>query len=219
MPPSIEVIERSFISDRIRSYTRFLNSVEPHLEAVFQEWQAWVDDKAKGIKDEHERQEFLDFHSDEYHEQLGFRSILMSSFFSFCFARFEHELHRVCKKAQKRSKSPFSVQDIKGGNIERCKTYLKKLGIPFSVTDETWKETTKLQRLRNILMHEGGLLNRRDREIMAYVKYHQIVSGTNDIPQLELTRLFCEHALDNYRGFLVTVHKDYETWLRKPTTQ
>ena len=222
MPPSIEAIERSLISDRIRSYRRFLDSVEPHLEAVLQEWQAWVDAKAEGIRDEYERQEFYDSHSDEYFEHLEFRSILMSAFFSFCYARFEHDLVRICSKVQRRSKSPFSVQDISGKNvIDRCKKYLEKLGVPFSVTNLRWEETTKLQRLRNILMHEGGTVRttKKNKSIIAYTKNHQIVSGPDETPHLELTRPFCEHALDNYREFLVTVHKDYETWLKEPNTQ
>ena len=54
---------------------RFLDLVEPHLENTLRDWEQAVEEQAQEIDDEDARDRFYDFHSDEYHERLEFKSI------------------------------------------------------------------------------------------------------------------------------------------------
>ena len=146
------------MSHRWELHSRFLDLVEPHLENTLRDWEQAIEQQAQQIDDEEARDEFYEFHSDEYHERLEFRGILMNSFFSASFALFENQLIRICRSAQRNGGSPFSVKDL--GSFpptDRAKTYLQKLGVPFPADTAKWQEITDYREVRNKIMHEGGL--------------------------------------------------------------
>ena len=207
-------IERSLISHRWELQGRFLDLVEPHLDNTLRDWEQAIERQAQQIDDEDVRDEFYEFHSDEYHERLGFRGILMNSFFSASFALFENQLMRICRSAQRNYGSPFSVKDLGSSSPpDRAKTYLQKLGVLFPVDTAEWREITKYREIRNKIIHEGGDLP-LEGHVTDFAKAKQIVSTWGGSPNLELTRPFCDEALGNLRRFLLEVHRAYEVWLK-----
>lgn len=151
--------ERILISHKWQLHGRFLDLVEPHLETTLQDWEQAIEQQAQQIDDEDERAEFYEFHSDEYHERMEFKVILMNSFFSASFALFENQLLRICRSAQRSSGSPFSVRDLASSSpTDRAKTYLLRLGVAFPADTAEWQEITRYREIRNKIVHEGGVL-------------------------------------------------------------
>ena len=60
--------ERFLISHRWELHSRFLDLVEPHLEDTLRDWEQTIEQQGQQIDDEDARDEFYEFHSDEYHE-------------------------------------------------------------------------------------------------------------------------------------------------------
>ena len=102
--------EQYLVSHRWELHSRFLNLVELHLEDTLRDWEQAIEQQAQQIYGEYARDEFKEFHSDEYHERLEFRGILMNSVFSASFALFENQLMRICRNAQRHCGNPFSVK-------------------------------------------------------------------------------------------------------------
>ena len=214
MRVGLSKVEWFLESYRWELHSRFLDLVEPHLESTLREWEQAIEQQAQEIDDEDERAEFYEFHSDEYRERLEFKSILMNSFFSASFALFENQLIAICQSAQRDSASRFSVKDIGSYSpTDRVKTYLQKLGVLFPSDGPEWQEITKYQKIRNKIMHEGGELPPNS-DVTTFAKSKQIVSTRAGSPRLELTRPFCDVALEDMRRFLLEVHKAYGEWLK-----
>lgn len=205
--------ERFLISHKWELHSRFLDLLDPHLEKTLQDWQQAVEQQARQIDDEDERNEFYEFHSDEYHEHMEFRVILMNSFFSASFALFENQLMRICQSAKLKSGSPFSVKDLGSFSpTDRAKTYLKKLGIEFPADSQEWQEITKYREIRNKIMHEGADLP-DEGPLTDFARAKQIFSTWGGGPSLELTRPFCDDAARGMKRFLLEVHRAYQRWL------
>ena len=206
--------ERILISHKWQLHSRFLDLVEPHLKETLRYWEQAIEQQAQQIDDEDERNEFYEFHSEEYHERLEFRVILMNSFFSACFALFENQLLRICQSAQRNCGSPFSVRDLGSSSpTDRAKMYLQKLGVAFLADTKEWQEITKYREIRNKIMHEGRVLP-PEGHVTDFAKAKQIVSTWGGEPNLELTRQFCDDAQNILRRFLLEAHRAYELWLK-----
>ena len=202
------------MSHRWELHSRFLDLVEPHLENTLRDWKEAIEKQAQELDDEDARDMFYDFHSDEYHERLEFKGILMNSFFSASFALFENQLTEICQSAQQNSGSPFSPKDLRSSSpVDRARTYLRTLGVPFRVDTSAWRQITIYREIRNKIMHEGGALP-LDGHVTEFAKVEQIVSTRAGKPRLELTRPFCDDALGNLRLFLLEVHRSYKGWLK-----
>ena len=201
-------------SYRWELHSRFLDLVEPHLESTLRDWEHVIEQQAQEIDDEDARDEFYEFHSDEYHERLEFKSIMMNSFFSASFALFENQLIGICQSVQRDSGSPFSVKDLGSSSpTNRAKTYLHKLGVLFPTDGSEWQDITSYREIRNKIMHEGGELPLHG-HVTDFAKAKQIVSPRAGSPKLELTRPFCDVALGNMRRFLLQVHQAYAGWVK-----
>lgn len=205
-----EEVSISYEWEVLNSYLEFLES---HLVETLRDWEQTIDQEAQKIDDEYERDDFYDFHSDEYYQRLSFRGILMNSFFLASFALFENQLMRICERAQRNSGSPFSVRDLGSSSpTNRAKKYLRKLGVAFPAETPEWQEITDFRSIRNKIMHAGGVVTCQD-PVAAFAKEKQIVIHRGGNSNLELTRPFCDDALLSFRLFLLEVHRSYVLWL------
>ena len=126
----------------------------------------------------------------------------MNSFFSSSFALFEHQMLRICKEAQKHSGSRFSVKDMGGSSpIDQSKKYLERLGLDFPAGGSDWKEIVRYRQIRNLVMHGGGSLPDRG-DLLDYVNAKEIAASLGG-RELELSRAFCEEALNTLNEFLL----------------
>ena len=206
--------EEDLLSYQWELHSRYLDSLEPYLANTLRDWEQAIEQQAQQIDNEDQRSEFYDFHSDEYLEHLGFRSILMNSFFLASFALLENQLMRICKSVQRHSGSPFSVRDLGSSSpTNGAKLYLRKLGVEFPAGTPDWNEITKYRGIRNKIMHEGGGLPPQG-HITDFAKSKQIVTGWSENLIIELTRPFCDDALGTFRRFSLEVHRAYVLWLK-----
>ena len=174
------------------------------------------------LEDSHQRERLLDNFIDEYSEREDCKVIFLHAFFASSFAHFEHELVRVCKRAREETERPCSAKDFGRGNyMENVKKYLKKVGVDFPASTHEWKQANKYRKIRNKIMHQGSSLGEND-GIKSFARENGILSEAPGINgniefDLQLTRAFCEKALDDFRKVLVQVYSAYERWLQERT--
>ena len=77
------------------------------------------------------------------------------------YSYLEHQLVELCMFLQRRRNLGISVNDLHGGGIDRCQNYLEKgFGYKFPSQTKEWREIKDLQRVRNLLVHRRGVLER-----------------------------------------------------------
>lgn len=206
--------EKDSLSYEWEILSKYLDLLERYLANTFQDWERAIEQEARQIDDKFQRSEYYEFRSDEYHEHLSFRDILMNSFFLASFALFENQLMRICWRAQRNCGNSSSVKDIRSSSpTDRAKKYLRKLGVEFPAETSEWQEITDYRKIRNTIAHEGGVLP-PEGDIAAFAKSKQIVTDWGGNLNLELTRPFCDDALCRFRQFLLEVHRAYVLWLK-----
>ena len=210
------------ISHRVSTYRNLLELVDRQLEKDLSELAQEVEKAASELEDDFGRSEYPEYLIEVYLEREEYKGIFLNSFFASSFALFEHELVQVCEWARTTTKNPFSVKDFGGrdhmGNVKR---YLKKVGVVFPADTLEWKQATKYRTIRNKVMHEGGMLAEND-GIIGFANENGILVETSLIDgdielRLQLTRSFCEKALNDYRKVLVQVNSAYQQWLQERT--
>ena len=175
---------------------------------------------------------------DDYYEHLlaqrsdleEYKRIFLDAFFASSFALFEYELVQVCKWANKAVNRTFSEKDFgRSASMSDVKDYLKKLGVDFPAGSSEWKQATDYRKIRNRIMHAGSALDEND-DIFPFAKENGILDEAPSVdwnmpaptnqaaphqPQftLQLTREFCEKALDDMKQVLIQVNVAYMKWL------
>ena len=221
--PTIKLGWHEFIiSHKVGTYRNLLDLVDRQIEEDLVELAQEAEKAASQLEDDHGRYEYQDYLSEEYFEREEYKGIFFHAFFASSFALFEHELVRVCEWARRKAKSPFSVKDFGGRNyMEDVKTYLKKLGVDFPAGSLEWKQATDYRTIRNKIMHEGSALGEND-GIVPFASENGILVETSSIDghkefDLQLTRDFCEKALNDIKKLLIQVNVAYQRWLQERT--
>ena len=157
--------------------------------------------------------------ADEGVEGEKFKSILFNSFFVASVALFEHKLSSICHGAQRTADTPFTVDDMRSPSATgRAKKYLERLGVDFPVQDSAWQEITNYQKLRNMIMHEGAVLSDKT-DLLKYAEMRGIASSWGGSQMVEMTRPFCEEAIDNLTQFLLKLYRAYDNWNQNLTAE
>lgn len=207
------------ISQELEVHRGFLDLLEPVVESALKYWQEEAEVQAVRIEDPEQQGAYSAFAADQQGEHERFKNILMNSFFASSFALFEHQVLRICYEAQTHSRTPFSVKDIGGASpVDRAKKYLETLGMNFPADGSDWQEVVKYRQIRNLLMHEGGSLPPSS-SLLDYVNSKEIVSSWGGGLELNLSRAFCEEALDNLKAFLLRLNTSYARWRKSSGTQ
>ena len=211
-----------FIGQEFGAYKTLVASMEGHVQQKQDELKRDLDAIATRLADPEEIIAFHDYRVDEYLELEHFKRILMHSLFVASVSLFEFRFTHICDRAQQLSRNPISVADFGQFSIQKAKSYLEKLGVDVPAASDEWREATTLQKIRNRIVHGGGLVNPTS-DIIDYVKRHQIaldpptyiLPTMNSSPQplqLELTQSFCDQALDILARLLILLSRScYET--------
>jgi len=102
-------------------------------------------------------------------------NVLLSSLFASSYFFFEYDLNRVCHLLRDAQQYELKLGDISGSGIHRAKTYLNKVaGIPFPEDAALWQEIVSYGQLRNLISHNGGVLDSSDaaRKADLFVRGH-----------------------------------------------
>ncbi len=166
---------------------------------------------------------------DDYYEHLlaqrsdleEYMRIFLDAFFASSFALFEYELVQVCEWARKAVKTPFSEKHFgPSASMSDVKDYLKKLGVDFPAGSSEWQQATNYREIRNKIMHAGSALGENVDEndnIFRFAKENGILVEASSFEgnkefTLQLTREFCEKALDDMKQVLIQVNVAEEKW-------
>ena len=207
------------ISHRVGMYRNLLDLVDQQIEKDLKELVLEAEKASSQLEEDYERQDYL---LDAYLEREEYKGIFLHAFFASSFALFEHELVRVCERACREAKRPFSVKDFgRRDYMNNVKNYLKKLDVNFPAGPE-WKEATDYRKIRNKIVHEGGALGENDNQITKVAKQNGILGDNslivgNEELKLQLTSAFCEKALNNFQRVLVQVNSACQQWLQERT--
>ena len=166
--------------------------------------------KAAGSEDEFDELITMKYEYELESEGGQFMTIVFNSFFAASFALFEHTLFRICHQVQRDASCRVSVSGR--DRISSAKKYLVRFGIEFPSHRPEWGEMKLYREIRNKIMHEGATLPVGNRPLSAYAKEKRIISWWGEHQQLELTRTFCEEALENLTQFSLETHRAYSRW-------
>lgn len=98
----------------------------------------------------------------------------------------EHELDKLCSLYQSEKSFTLVVSDLAGKGIDRSIAYLEKLaGLKELKASPEWNELKSVQRIRNVIAHDGGKLidrqNKPKEEILSCMKNVGFLSGDNEV--------------------------------------
>ena len=226
MEHTIDVGSHEFIefivSYKLDMHRKLLDLVDQQIEkdglALAQE----LEKGASQLEADHGREDYYELLIDECFELEEYMRIFLDAFFASSFALFEYELARVRKWARKAVNTPSSEKDFgRNDSMENVKKYLSGLGVDFPAGSSEWKQATNYRKIRNKIMHAGSALAEgvdEDDHILRFAKENGIVveSPSDKVHKeftLQLTREFCEKALDDMKQVLIQVNVAYEKCL------
>lgn len=109
-------------------------------------------------------QDYVDFLI-EYSEQVevNFANTFRSSFLIQMMSLIEYHLKYTCEIHSHFSKSGYKLDDLAGGDLDKCKKYLQKsCSVDFGVVNNEWNFIKSMYRVRNKFVHNSGLLSEGD---------------------------------------------------------
>jgi hypothetical protein len=131
-----------------------------------------------------------------------FPSELRASVLVSIMTFFERYLDGVCTETQILLRTPVSHKQLKGNSIDRARTFLMDICSLSLPTNHSWETMKQLQRVRNILVHNGGIPDtpqaeadaKRLAEVLPGFTYHELGNV--------LEAVFIRFALDSTSSFL-----------------
>src|SRR5690606_30852640 len=131
-----------------------------------------------------------------------FPSELRASVLVSLLAFFERYVNSICTEAAVLLRKPIAHTQIRGSGIERAETFLTRLCAFSSPPRESWERVKTLQRIRNIVVHNGGTLEAAEDLNRA----RNLVKGFDGVTcsefGLDLESSFIRAALNHVRAFL-----------------
>lgn len=141
------------------------------------------------------------------------RESLVITIFNF----FEHQLNSLCKIFYESVNSNLKLNEIYGQGIERALLFLSKVAkIDFSSFGSELPEIKNINLLRNIIVHNGGMLPEDpDSKINKFILNSEHLSGV-ETGSLSIHSNFISHFLDVLISFFdkleIEIQKHIETY-------
>jgi hypothetical protein len=143
-----------------------------------------------------------------YYPNLQRRSLLI-----VLFSFFERQLDQLCQVFAKEQHLSIVHTDLKGKGIDRARLYLQKvMGLPLS-NSVNWQEIKRIQRVRNVVVHNDAKLASVDKDLLEYVEkakelcrvYKSYYDG--DIEEVDILEGYLLYVLESFDSYCVEVNK------------
>jgi len=96
----------------------------------------------------------------------------------------EHQLDQLCQLFAKEQRLKIIQTDLRGKGIDRTRLYLQKvIGLPLD-SSHVWQEIKRIQRVRNVIVHNDAKLIGADKDLTEYVER---TSGCRELPNRTMT--------------------------------
>ncbi len=143
----------------------------------------------------------------EYFPSLQRRSALLT-----VYSYFEHELDKLCLLYQSEKSFRLNLSDLNGKGVERSINYLEKVvEIDASKESKEWNHIKKIQKIRNVIVHQGGKLNDRQgdprKEVIDYINQMSSLGGDTEII---LHKGFLNHVVSTFNDYFRLLGKSIE---------
>lgn len=124
-----------------------------------------------------------------------FRTCLRSSFVTLVFAFLEDYLRILCDCSRIIARASIGWKDLKGSTWQRARMFLHRL-VGFSQpADELWDRTEKLYKIRNILVHRGGRVEKQEKDVRTFIEKRDGIE-IDQYGTLEVGSEFCIGVVD-----------------------
>lgn len=186
----------------------FLNSVEILIEK--EEKRQLLDlEESLTTASEDERQKVLsENYPFEWQKIIGahFRSSFLLTLMSIT----EDSLNMICTQVSTMVDSQISHKDLKGSILEGSKKFLQTFGHFSTPSDETWATIFDLYKVRNIFVHNRGILDDSTtaRRVLNFMKRAPGIS--NSLGFIKLQKNFCSYALEQVRQLFLHLEEEQE---------
>jgi len=166
---------------------------------------------------EDEKNEYYEFYSDDYWQLAEvFPQIQRKSELVGIYTVLEHNLNLLCSIYQRHTDSKVKLSDLKAqGIIDTARKYLVKVvGLDFPSDHRSWAEIKKIQRIRNLFVHNDGKLKGTDNDKRPIKDY---ISNSNYLELGQYERIiinsgFTIYCLDQFREFFDELFKSVEAF-------
>lgn len=197
----------------------FLKLLDFHLED-FREYRKQVEvslqtrldriaDLAKDL-DPHGQDEYFDSKYDEIAQARdNFPQLLRSTTLVALYSLLEHQLFKVCNHLKKTEKLTLTHNDLRGEGIVQAQRFIKiACKKPFPDGESQWQMIQHVRRIRNCLVHGGGVApnDGRGKNVRNAVKDLEGIA-LNEFSQVVLE----ERLLDNFMVCLKKFLQDVAT--------
>ena len=172
------------MTNDLNGYLEFSAAVEKLFEDRDADLQRYITEIAEQIPD-HEHDELIDSHAwDLNQNQTLFPSMHRESMFITLYNFLEHNLNAICIEIGKELKSAVQLKHLRGSGLERAFLFLKLVpAFQFKDIDEEISFIKNTNRLRNIVVHNGGILPEDEDEIVnRFVKSQPSLLGVPGRP-------------------------------------
>ncbi|MCI0732416.1 MAG: hypothetical protein L0Y38_01170 [Methylococcaceae bacterium] len=173
--------------DNLKELRHFLDTVENFIER----------EETRAVSELEKHDTYPDFWADNYptHWQEIIGSQLRQSFVVSLMAATEFYLSMLCRDVEAIVVAPIALNDLRGSTLERARKYLSTFGKFALPTDASWEELGDLYALRNVIVHNGAMIegSSKSKRIDAMIRRSPGISNRS-AGFLEIKREFCTFA-------------------------
>ena len=133
------------------------------------------------------------------------------------FSFLEHQLNQLCKSFADTQQLKSVDTDLNDKRVDRSRRYLRNvIGLPLDDSSGSWEEIKKIQRVRNVVVHNDGKLVNKD--AIKYVRDGEYLSSANEsiyyyneIDEVNILRGYLIHVLDTFDLYCHEISTPIET--------
>ena len=120
------------------------------------------------------------------------------SFLIILYANVEACFKRLCNYLTYNRDLPFSIDKLSGSLSEKVKNYFQAFKIAGMEQNEI-SELTKFNRIRNVLVHDNGIVSEGKTEIKKIISNEKGLSVDSHSKQIEIKLFYCENKLNYFK--------------------
>ncbi|HHF3213085.1 TPA: hypothetical protein ACVO0J_004783 [Vibrio diabolicus] len=185
------------------TYKEHARKVDDFLESEAEPFKADVEKLAQG-KESYERDEYLEEMAEQFQElKFEFPSIQRRAELITIYTVLEHQFQQICQAYERELENPVKIKDLdSNGIIDQCRKYLEKVAlVDFPSKYPAWVEITKIQQLRNCVVHADGVVKTGNQDLRGYIKGNPFLSLAHNNKVL-IESGFSEHCINVFCDFL-----------------
>ncbi|EHH3648824.1 hypothetical protein J7287_004613 [Vibrio parahaemolyticus] len=184
-------------------YKEHARKVDDFLESEAEPFKADVEKLAQG-KESYEHDEYLEEMAEQFQElKFEFPSIQRRAELITIYTVLEHQFQQICQAYERELENPVKIKDLdSNGIIDQCRKYLEKVAlVDFPSKYPAWVEITKIQQLRNCVVHADGMVKTGNQDLRGYIKGNPFLSLAHNNKVL-IESGFSEHCINVFCDFL-----------------